>query len=183
MRRRAASALVVSAALAGCAAGGAMQAPTQAQRPEAGGEAKKPAEFERIVSSFQVHPEALVYLTPAEVEHLERCDETLAVEAVADRFAFIGDVRGEAAARLDLGALYWCDGRGDDAYLAVMQAEALFTRAADLDGVARAHEWLGFMFLENREEELAAEHLAAAYQVFLRLADAPSTARVLAYSE
>lgn len=164
--------------LGGCAAG--MRAPSsQSERPA------EPVQFERILGSFSVKTDIPIYLTPAMLERGFNDDDRVREDnfvGLIQEFQRLKSVRGEAAARLNQGAVLWYLGKPDHAYSQLRDAQLLFVRAADLEGEAHAHEWLGFFFRESGEVELAEEHLALSYQMFTRLENLIAAERVLSYA-
>jgi hypothetical protein len=143
--------------------------------------------YDRILGAFSVDPELYLFLTPATCRRVgraqlpERAIETLT--RMAEAFARARAKRGEAAARLNLGALRWADGDGDGAYQEVMRAEALFAELGDLEGLAHSYEWLGWFFRESGAVALATDHLSIAYRMFTLSEDRASAERVLGYAD
>lgn len=171
MRRLAALALLVHVACA------AAKIPERAAPP-----APKEPQYERILGSFVVHPDAVVYLTPRMTEdRVAPGDAADALADIADRFAATGAPRGEAVARLNRGALLWKEGDGEVAYTQMARALALFAEVGDVEGLAHAYEWLGYAFLKAGAVDRAGEHLAAAYQLFELMGDLDAAQRVAGY--
>jgi tetratricopeptide (TPR) repeat protein len=162
------------------AAPGDRQAAEQPQ-PE---QAQAKVAYERILGSFAATPDALLYLDP--VLCAKRCGTRATLdrlERLVGTFREIGLPRGEAAARLNLGALLWRRGDPDRAYAMIRDAQIEFAAAQDVEGMAHSYEWLGFLFKEAGAIEEAGEHLAVAYQLFGRLEDHAAMERVLTYAE
>lgn len=172
--------------MTGCAAA---RAPQAASIPEVRRETpeKKRGEYERILGTFSARGETPIYLTPAVLErgYDDEDDDAGAIALVNMAIAFqsMGHKRGEAAARLNRGAVLWHRGDGDSAYRELESAKILFAAAGDLEGEAHAHEWLGFFMRESGEKELAEDHLALAYQMFRKLENQAAAERVLSYAE
>jgi hypothetical protein len=142
----------------------------------------KKVEYERILGSFAIDPELLIYYTPdLMARHHVRADpERFA--ALAESLRAAGARRAEAGARLDLGAVLWSGGQAEKAYREMMRAQGLFAELGDVDGLAHAYEWLGFFFRESGSEERAAEHLSVAYRMFQVLENHAAAERVLGYA-
>lgn len=165
---------------AGCGAAPAMRAEAPAAPPAA----EAAASYERILGTFVASPEAIAYLNPAlAAARLEASYDAQALRRLAERFALLGAARGEAAARLHLGAALWWRGEADDGYRQVIRAQALFATAGDVEGLAHTHEWLGYFLRESGDLEAAGEHLALSHQLFERLEDHGAAARLLGYAE
>jgi tetratricopeptide (TPR) repeat protein len=178
--------LVLFAAFSsGCAAAKRAAEAAPAVQPPTG---PRPAgEYERILGTFSVKIDAAIYLTPRLLERAYDDDNeeggAAALQTTVGWFQRLGHKRGEAAARLNRGAVLWKLGQGDAAYRELDEARKLFAGAGDLEGEAHAHEWLGFFFRESGEKELAEDHLALAYQMFQKLENAPAAERILSYGD
>jgi hypothetical protein len=143
---------------------------------------KEQPAYERILGSFPIDPNAILYLDPVLCgQHLYEYGSDY--RGIAERFHRIGALRGEAAARLNQGALEWFSGEPDEAYREVMDAQRIFAELGDVEGLAHTYEWLGYFFKESSEPKRAAEHLSVAYRFFEAVGDASSLARVLSYAE
>lgn len=169
----------VLAVLAACAA--QMEAaPPTVEQPAAA----RAIEYERILASFAVDPDLIVFLDPWLCERW--CDADLGGGDFGDlaaSFARLGARRAEAAARLNQGAMLWAAGEGDAAYARVVEAQQLFAAMGDVAGLAHALEWLGYMFVASGEGELAAGHLSLALGMFRALGNEHAAARVVSYTE
>jgi hypothetical protein len=153
-------------------------APTEANKP-----AQPSVEYERILGTFAIEPEAYLYLTPAALElHGTHGGGAEHFQDLAERFRALGAKKGEAAAELDRGAALWWAGQADRAYAATMRAEALFAELGDLEGLAHAYEWLGYFFRQSGASDRAAEQLRVASRMFTLLEDRASAERVLGYA-
>lgn len=171
---------------ASCAAGGRAReagAPVEAPSAEAP-EQEARVEYERILGSFTARPDLVIYLTPAAcLRFCQSSPDDVRLEGLVRDFARLGAVRGEAAARLNRGAVLWRRGEHQLAYVQVMESRRLFARAADVEGLAHAYEWLGFLFEESGAVGEAGDHLAVAYQLFGKLGNTPAQARILSYAD
>lgn len=148
----------------------------------AAGAAPTAAPYERILGSLTVDPDVVVLLSPALCErHCSSWRGEHDLVGLADTFAGLGYLRGEAAASINAAAVLWRRGNADRAYQRVMHARRRFAESGDVNGMAHAFEWLGYMFLHSNEKELAAEHLSVAYTLFEGMGNQPAMARVLAY--
>lgn len=146
--------------------------------------AKRQVEYERILGTFSIDPELYIYLTPATcAAGFDARSDDSGFAALAEAFAAAGARRGEAAARLNWGAVLWTLGSGEDAYVQVMRAQALFAELGDADGLAHAYEWLGYFFRESADGDEAAEHLSVAYRLYGVLEDHAGAERVLTYAD
>lgn len=182
MLRAGAGALGAALVLSACAAGGIPRAPTM---DEPGAEAEGPAEYERILGSFVVSPEALVHLTPelAAARLDPGPDRGRGYARVVSVLREAGVPQAEAVGSMNLGAIAWFDDRPEDAYRSMMRAQHLFAEIGDLEGLAHVYEWLGFFFAESGASARAEEHLGLAYELFGLLGDEASKARVLRLAE
>jgi hypothetical protein len=168
-----------------CAAGRMAEPAARAEQPAEPG-AGGTVEFERILGSFSVKSEIPIYLNPRLLEHGFNDDSDYVREGnfagLIAEFRRLKVTRGEAAARLNHAATLWFLDEADTAYAEMRAAQVLFMRAGDLQGEAHAHEWLGFFFRESEDAELAEEHLALAYQMFIKLENIVAAERVLSYA-
>lgn len=187
MTRSVVCGLLIASFAAGCAAARAPEAAAGTPRVYPDAPPKKPGEYERILGTFSARGETPIYLIPTVLERGyddEDDDEgESALFNMAQTFQRLGHKRGEAAARLNRGAVLWHRGEGDAAYRELESAKILFAAAGDLDGEAHAHEWLGFFMRESGEKELAEDHLALAYQMFKKLENEVAAERILSYGE
>lgn len=140
------------------------------------------APYERILGAFVSTPNGLVLLDPTSCAE-SPCGQSVQGESISRAADQSGVPALQAAARLNLGAVYWQEGEGDRAYQSIRSAQALFAEAGDAVGLAMAHEWLGYMLWRSGAEEPAGEHLALAYQLFERLGDRSSAERLAAYGQ
>lgn len=166
-------------ALAACAAGRAA-APAPAQAEPGAPSAEGAAPYERILGAFVATPTGLVLFDPKSCAETP-CGRSEDGETISRTADDSGVPALQAAARLNLGAVYWQEGEGDRAYQAIRSAQALFAEAGDAVGLAMAHEWLGYMLLESGALEPAGDHLALAHQLFERLGDRGSAERLASY--
>jgi len=173
--------LVLLAGAVACAAAAEMPSGARAEAETA---AAKTMEYERILASFSVDPHLIVFLDPWLCDRY--CDEDLGdgdFGYLAASFERVGARRAQAAARLNQGAMLWSMGDGDAAYQRVVEAQTHFAAMGDVEGMAHALEWLGYMFRESGEGELAAEQLSLAFRMFRALGNEHSAARVLSYAD
>jgi hypothetical protein len=159
-----------------------------AQRAAAPGAAEARAEepaYERILGSFTIDPDRIILLTPRMCEQRLKGGRTLAESFArhAERFQRAGSARGEAAARLNEGAVEWFEGDSTRAYGALMESHRIFAELGDADGLAHAYEWLGYFFRDSGAIDKAAEHLSAAYRLFEALGNRDAERRVLGYAD
>lgn len=144
----------------------------------------KPAEYERILGAFVADAEVFVWLDPRLAERLDRRDARVAARmlaALAERFEQRAQVRPRAIALLNLAAIEWSRGQAVPAYERAALAARLFGGLADLEGLAHAEEWLGYMFRESGDGRLAGEHLRLAHALYRRLEDRAGMERTLSY--
>lgn len=143
----------------------------------------KAAPHERIVGAFETESHALVLLSPRDLGRLGHVPFPSGLVAIAARARAIEARRVEAAARLNLGALFWARGSAPDAYRALSAARRLYAGLGDAEGLAATHEWLGFMLRESEAIDRAAENLALARSLFARLDDAVRAEDVLGWGD
>lgn len=174
--------LLGASSLAGCGAAAKM-AEAPGARAASDEEPAKPA-YERILGSFSVQPESGILLDPRLCErHLRSPREASDLAELAGRFASLGVPRGEAAAALNLSAVLWYRGEAEESYEQIMRATHLFAEAGDVDGLAHAHEWLGWYLAKSGATEQAEEHLAMSYRLYGLAGNGPAAQRVLGYGE
>lgn len=167
--------------LVACSAGRAAAPPAARAEPgppTAGGGAP----YERILGAFVATPSGLVLFDPKSCAE-SPCGQSPQGETISRTADESGVPALQAAARLNLGAMYWQEGEGDRAYQSIRSAQALFAEAGDAVGLALTHEWLGYMLWQSGAEEPAGEHLALAYQLFERLGDRSSAERLATYGQ
>ena len=170
--------------MSGCAAG--MKAPqvSPAEAAQARDQAAEEGEYERLLGTFSVNPDLVIYLNPAICErYLVQTGNGDDIAQIVDQFGRIGAARGEAAARLNWGVVFWYDGEAEYAYREMMNALQIFAEIGDVDGLAHTYEWLGYFFKQSGAIEEAGEHLAVAYQLFEKLSNQPAAERVLSYAD
>lgn len=140
--------------------------------------------YERILGAQVASPELIVYLNPrvADAYFDDDAGDAGFARLVA-AFERIGARRGEAAARLNWGAVLWNIGEEERAYDQMMRALRLFVRVGDVDGMAHAHEWIGYTLARSGAVEPAGDHLAVAYQLFSKLENRAAAERVANYGE
>lgn len=178
--RRAASIRTLMVASAACAGAERAAMPGEAPPSVAAGQVV----YERILGSFTANHHAVIYLDPDLCRRACGTDDDQdELAGVIGAFERMGAPRGEAAARLNHGALLWRSGEPHLAYEEIRLALSRFQAVGDVEGMAHAYEWLGFLFLEAGATTEAGEQLAVAYQLFTRLQDPASMARVLAYGD
>jgi hypothetical protein len=166
--------LLSLALLAGCAAAAAPEKVPGKVEPV----------YERILGAATASPEMVAYLNPRLSEkHFDGRAEDHGFTRIISAFRAIGATRGEAAARLNWAAVLWNLGDAEASYREMMLALELFTAAGDAEGLAHAHEWLGYSMKESGAIEPAAEHLAVAYQLFTLLGNERAASRVLGYGD
>jgi hypothetical protein len=140
--------------------------------------------YERILGAATASPDLVAYLNPRLLEdHFDDRAEDDGFTRVISAFRVIGAKRGEAAARLNWAAVLWNLGEEEASYREMMLSLELFTKVGDAEGLAHAHEWLGYTMKESGAIEPAAEHLAVAYQLFKLMGNERAASRVLAYGE
>lgn len=181
-------ALCLAALLAGCAAGargqGKVAPGTDPGRAVQEQDVGPKVAYERILGSFSIEPDLAIYVSPYLAKmHLGDWGAPSALERLAQRFERVDHPRGAAIARLNLCAVLWSQDETEGAYAEAMRALNSFSEIGDLEGLAHAHEWIGFMMLQSDEIEPAGEHLAVAYQLFSMLDNDGAKARVLDYAE
>jgi hypothetical protein len=183
--------LLLALGLVFCAACAGARAPSEAARAPAAEappappppEEAKP-EYERILGSFAGRPDLILYLTPEAC--LRWCKNAGGEEVLAQLaydFARLGAFRGEAAARINHAAILWHEGEVQRSYVELRDSLALSVRAGDVEGMAHAYEWLGWLFKESGAIDDAGDHLAVAYQLFGRLENRVAQERVLGYAD
>jgi hypothetical protein len=166
-------------ALAACSAGRAP--PSAPARAEPGPpKSESAASYERILGAFVATPTGVVLFDPKSCAETA-CGRSLDGETISRTADQSGVPALQAAARLNLGAMYWQEGEADRAYQSIRSAQALFAEAGDAVGLAVAHEWLGYMLWKSGAEAPAGDHLALAYQLFERLGDQASAERLASY--
>lgn len=129
------------------------------------------ATYDRMISAFDVASEPLLLLTPDALPRLRLArfpTHLVHLAALAKQRRL---PRLEASARLNLAALWWRQGRERDAYRSLMEARRGFAALGDTQGLAVSHRWLGLMMRDSDAAEPAAENLALAHQLYLRLED------------
>ena len=140
--------------------------------------------YERILGAAIASPDLVAYLDPRTAERwFDGRAEDDGFSRIVDAFRAIGARRGEAAARLNWGAVLWSLGDEEASYREMMAALDLFTRIGDAEGLAYAHEWLGYSMKESGAIDPAAEHLTVAYQLFRLLGNQRAAERVLGYGD
>lgn len=178
--------VVLALLFSGCAAAGAKRAPEAAAPSDAAPtpQPEKKLEYERILGTFVAQPELIIYLSPAVC--LKFCDSDRPLgtyEGLIRQAEQLGATRVVAAAKLSLGARLWSRGDPDEAYRRIREAQTLFARSSDVEGLAHTYEWLGYLFYESGAANDAADQLAVAYQLFGKLGNGAAQARVLGYAE
>lgn len=140
--------------------------------------------YERILGAQTASPELVVYLNPRVADaYFDDDAEEAGFARLVAAFERIGALRGEAAARLNWGAVLWKLGEEERAYQEMMRALDRFVRIGDVEGMAHAHEWIGYAMARSGAVEPAGEHLAVAYQLFSRLENRAAAERVANYGE
>lgn len=129
------------------------------------------ATYDRMISAFDVASEPLVLLTPDALPRLQLARFPARLVHLAALAKQRRLPRLEASARLNLAALWWRQGRERDAYRSLMQARRGFAALGDTQGLAVAHRWVGLMLRDSDAAAPAAENLALAHQLYLRLDD------------
>lgn len=149
------------------------------------------AEYDRILNTMVVQPDALLALTPTQLEgRLGGWRGALAPRV--NRSAQVFDVIQRHAAHLDLGALAaytavnqaglaWFQWRSDEAYRRIIWAQRRFAQQSDLRGLALADEWLGYMLQRSQDPDPALVHLRRARQLYLQVGDSAGAERVAAF--
>jgi tetratricopeptide (TPR) repeat protein len=161
-------------AAAGCAAA---QAPDREPQPP------HPV-YERILGSAIAAPDVILYLNPRIAErYFDSTARDDGFPRVVAAFERMGARRGEAAARLNWGAVLWNLDETERAYREMTSALDLFNRIGDVEGIAHAHEWIGYALEESGAVEPAGDHLAIAYQLFRKLGNEGAAQRVAGYGE
>lgn len=127
--------------------------------------------YDRMISAFDVASEPLLLLTPEALPRLRLARFPTRLVHLAALAKQRRLPRLEAAARLNLAALTWRQGRERDAYRSLMAARRGFAALGDTQGLAVTHRWLGLMLRDSDAVEPAAENLALAHQLYLRLED------------
>jgi hypothetical protein len=175
VRSPTASALLLLLSSAGCAA---------AERAAEKVPGKVEPVYERILGAATASPDLVAYLNPTIAErYFDDAAEDDGFTRIISAFRAIGARRGEAAARLNWGAVLWNLGDAEAAYREMMLALDLFTTIGDAEGLAHTHEWLGYTMKESGAIDPAGEHLAVAYQLFQLLGNDRAASRVLAYGD
>ena len=140
--------------------------------------------YERILGAATASPDLVAYLNPRIAErYFDGAAEDDGFTRIISAFRAIGARRGEAAARLNWGAVLWNLGEEEAAYREMMIALEMFTSIGDAEGLAHTHEWLGYTMKESGAVDPAGEHLAVAYQLFRLLGNERAATRVLDYGD
>ncbi len=157
------------------------EAPAAAVTPSAPAEPPRPKPvYERILGSYSVDPDLVVYLNPELC--VQQCRRGARPEALRE-ISQADSARVAAVVHLHRGALLWVDGYGENAYREIMQARHGFAALGDVQGLAHTYEWLGFVFRESHATDQAAEHFAVAYRMFELVGNRAAALRVLSYGE
>jgi hypothetical protein len=140
--------------------------------------------YERILGASTASPDLIAYLDPTLAgEYFDDTAEDDGFTRIISAFHALGARRGEAAARLNWGAVLFNLGDAEASYREMMNALELFTAIGDAEGLAHAHEWIGFLMKKSGAIDPAAEHLAVAYQLFRLLGNDRAAERVLALGD